>query len=315
MRVLVTGSHGFVGRHLRRLVGEGGHRAIGLGRTPQTPDAGEEYVAADLTDRVATARAIATADPELVVHLAGDTGRGTPASRTLRTNVVGTAHLVAALEERGKPVRLLVVGTSAQYGRVPAEENPLDEHVELRAEGAYGWTKSAAEVIALAAHGRRGLDVVAVRPFNHLGPGEPPEFVASSFARQAVEIEAGGEPVVHVGNLDTVRDLTDVRDIVRGYLALAAKGEGGAVYNLCSGRGLRMRDLLALILDRTGVAAEVRTDPSRVRPGELPMQIGSFARAERDAGWRPEIPLEKSVDDLIGDWRAARSAQARGGRT
>ncbi len=315
MRVLVTGSHGFVGGHLRRLLRDRGDVVVGLGRTARAPDPGEEYVVADLGDRGAAERAVEAADPDLVVHLAGDTGRGSRAAVTLRTNVVGTSHLVRALEIRGRPVRLLVVGTSAQYGRVPENENPIHEDVELRAEGVYGWSKSAAEALALASHGVGGLDVIAVRPFNHVGPGEPSEFVASSFARQAVDVESGGEPIVRVGNLDTVRDLTDVRDVVRGYVLLADRGEGGLVYNLCSGRGVRMGVLLAMILDRSGVAAEVRADAARSRPGELASQIGSFARAERDAGWRPEFSLERSVDDLLEHWRAAKGAASRGGRT
>ncbi len=313
MRVLVTGSHGFVGTHLRRLFRERGDRVVGLGRTPREPFAGEAYVVADLRDRDAARAAVLESGADTVVHLAGDTGRHTPPDETLRANVLGTLHLLEALAHRGAPCRVVVVGTSAQYGRVPAEENPIHEGVEVRPEGVYGWSKCAAETLALSYHGRHGLDVIAARPFNHMGPGEPPEFVASSFARQVIEIEAGAAPVVRVGNVDSVRDLTDVRDVVRGYVLLAERADGGEIYNLCSGRGVRVGDLLSLILDRSGVRAEVRTDPARVRAGELPLQIGSFARAERAVGWRPEIPLEKSIDDLLEHWRAQRRAPARGG--
>ncbi len=313
MRVLVTGSHGFVGTHLRRLFHERRDDVVGLGRRPRAPSPGEGFLTADLVDREATRRAVQEALPELVVHLAGDTGRRVPASETLRSNVLGTLHLMEGVAALARPCRVLVVGTSAQYGRVPERENPIREETELRAEGAYGWSKSAAEALALSYHGRGGIDVIATRPFNHLGPGEPEEFVASSFARQAIAVESGVSTAIQVGNLASVRDLTDVRDIVRGYVMLAERGQGGAVYNLCSGRGVRVGDLLALILDRSGVDAEVRPDPSRIRPDELPVQIGSFARAERDAGWRPEFPLEKSVDDLLEHWRARREAPSRGG--
>jgi GDP-4-dehydro-6-deoxy-D-mannose reductase len=313
MRVLVTGSHGFVGPPLRRLLQAQGHSIIGLGRTPQPASPGEEFAVADLRDRAAAADAVRRAAPDAVVHLAGDTGRRSPAVETLRTNVLGTLHLMEGLAAAGRPCRVLVAGTSAQYGRVPEHENPIHEETELRAEGAYGWSKSAAETLALSYQGRGGLDVIATRPFNHLGPGEPPEFVASSFALQAIAIESGAASSIDVGNLDSVRDLTDVRDIVRGYAMLLERGRPGTIYNLCTGRGVRVGDLLALILDRSGVDAEVRIDPARVRSGELPLQIGSFARAERDAGWRPEIPLEKSVDDLLEHWRARRPAPSRGG--
>ncbi|HET9888460.1 MAG TPA: NAD-dependent epimerase/dehydratase family protein, partial [bacterium] len=291
MRALVTGSHGFVGQHLRRVLHESGRTVIGLGRTPRAAPEREEYVCADLSTREDALRAARESSPDIVFHLAGDTGRFGPASPTLRTNVLGTMHLLEGLAARGAACRVLVIGTSAQYGRVPENENPITEATELRAEGAYGWSKSAAETLALSFHGREGLEVVAVRPFNHLGPGEPPEFVASSFARQVVEIETGGEPVLHTGNLTPIRDLTDVRDLVRGYVRLADSARGGEIYNLCSGRGVRIGDLLAMILDRSGVTAEVRPDPNRIRPGELAMQIGSAAKAERETGWRPEIPL------------------------
>lgn len=313
MRVLVTGSHGFVGQHLRRVLHERGMSVIGLGRTPRVAPQGEDYVAADLRERDDALRAVRESSPDLVFHLAGDTGRANPASETLRTNVLGTLHLLEGLAARGQACRAIVVGTSAQYGRVPESENPIREETELRAEGVYGWSKSAAERLALSFHGRDGLTIVAARPFNHLGPGEPPEFVASSFARQVVEIETGGEPVLHTGNLDPIRDLTDVRDLVRGYVQLAESARGGEVYNLCQGQGVRIGDLLAMILDRSGVTAEVRPDPSRIRPGELSMQIGSAAKAERETGWRPEIPLEKSIDDLLEHWRDRLGVASRGG--
>lgn len=313
MRALVTGSHGFVGHHLRRILRERGIHVIGLGRTARAAPRGEEYVCADLRTRDDALRAVRECCPDFVFHLAGDTGREHPASETLRTNVLGTLHLLEALAARNCACRVVVIGTSAQYGRVPESENPIGEETELRAEGVYGWSKSAAETLALSFDGRAELSVVAVRPFNHLGPGEPPQFVASSFARQVVEIEIGGEPVLRTGNLEPMRDLTDVRDLVRGYLMLAETGRGGEVYNLCSGQGVRIGDLLAMILDRSGVTAEVRPDPSRIRQGELPMQVGNAGKAERETGWRPEIPLEKSIDDLLEHWRERLGVASRGG--
>jgi GDP-4-dehydro-6-deoxy-D-mannose reductase len=302
-----------VGTHLRRVLREHGCHVIGLGRTVRAPASDEEYISVDLRDSGAALRAIRDARPEWVIHLAGDTGRETSASETLRTNVLGTLHLVDALVAQGQRCRVVVVGTSAQYGRVPERENPIDEETELRAEGAYGWSKSAAETLALAFHGRGKVEVVAARPFNHLGPGEPPQFVASSFARQVVEIEMGGEPVIRTGNLDPIRDLTDVRDIVLGYVKLAESANPEGVYNLCSGRGVRIGDLLSMFLDRSKVTAEVRAEPSRIRSGELAVQIGSAAKAERDTGWRAEIPLQQSVDDLLDHWRARLGAASRGG--
>jgi GDP-4-dehydro-6-deoxy-D-mannose reductase len=313
-RALVTGSHGFAGTHLRALLREREWSVAGLDRVSARAVAGEEYFAADLTDEAAVRRAIAEAAPDVVFHLAAVSGGATrqPFREVITVNVLGTAHLFAALRERGRPVRVVNVGSSAQYGAIPPEENPIAETAPLRAEGAYGWSKAAAEAVALAHHGIDGIEVVAVRPFNHSGPGEPPHLAASSFARQIAAVEAGAEPVIRVGNLDSVRDITDVRDIVRGYLDLAERGTPGRVYNLCSGRGIRIADLLRMLLDKTEASIEVRADPARRRPSDLPLQVGDGGRARRDVGWAPRISLENTLADLLADWRSRGGAQASG---
>lgn len=304
-RALVTGSHGFAGTHLRRLLGAEGWTVAGLDVVDAAPAAGETYHRADLTRPPRLREAVLAADPDVVFHLAGVRGTGPDVelARTVAINVHGVWNLIEALGERERPVRLVVVGSSAQYGAVPTAANPIDESVGPAAEGVYGWTKAAAEAVALACHGRGGLEVVAARPFNHSGPGEPDTLVASAFARQIAAIEAGAEPVLHVGNLESVRDLADVRDIVRGYLALAERGTGGRIYNLCSGRGVRIAEILRMLLDMTDTRIEVRPDPDRQRPSDLPVQVGSHARATEELGWSPEIPLATTLRDLLADWR------------
>jgi GDP-4-dehydro-6-deoxy-D-mannose reductase len=313
-KALVTGSHGFAGTHLRALLHEREWSVAGLDRVNAAAATGEEFFAADLTDEAAVHRAIAAAAPDVVFHLAGVRGDGS--SRALRDvlagNVLGTVHLFAALRECGRPVRVVHVGSSAEYGAVPPEENPIAETASLRAEDAYGWSKVAAEAVALAHHGVEGIEVVATRPFNHSGPGEPPHLVASAFARQIVAVEAGAEPVIRVGNLDPVRDITDVRDIVCGYLDLAERGTPGRVYNLCSGRGTRIADLLRMLLDKSVASIEVRPDPARQRPSDVPLQVGDGGRARRDVGWAPRIPLENTLADLLADWRSRGGVQASG---
>lgn len=315
MKALVTGSHGFVGTHLRALLRERGGRLTGLDSRPAAPEAGESFAAVDLLDAAALADAVERADPDVVFHLAALPGRGDEAAlrKTLEVNVHGTAHLCEALRRRGKPVRLVHVGSSAMYGAVPPEDDPVTESAPLCPLGVYGWSKVASEAVAFAHQGRGGVDVIGVRPFNHTGPGEPLHLAGSAFAKQIAEIEAGAEPVIHVGWLEAVRDFTDVRDIVRGYVALAERGTPGQVYNLCSGEGTRMRDLLGMLLDKSSVEIEVRPDPSRMRPGDLPRQVGSAARARADAGWAPTIPLADSLDALLADWRAKTAAGASRG--
>ena len=191
-----------------------------------------------------------------------------------------------------------------------------DENAPQCPLGVYGWSKVASEAVALTAGGSGGLETVAVRPFNHTGPGEPEHLVVASFARQVAAIEAGAEPVIRVGNLSPIRDLTDVRDLVEGYVALAERGAPGRVYNLCSGRGTRVEELLGMLLDRTETTIEVRADPERQRRVELPKQVGSAARAEREAGWKPRVSLASSVDAVLDEWRTRLGSTAgKGTRT
>jgi GDP-4-dehydro-6-deoxy-D-mannose reductase len=318
VRILVTGSHGFAGTHLRESLARQGYVVVGCGRSDREPGPGETYSPVDLAQAAQVRAMVEAADPELVFHLAADTGRGGEEgiARAIDTNVLGTRNLVAALAARGRPTRLVHVGSSAQYGAVPDACDPVDENAPQLPLGVYGWTKAASEAVALAASGSAGLETIALRPFNHTGPGEPEHLVVASFARQVAAIEAGAEPVIHVGNLSPVRDLTDVRDLVAGYVSLAERGAPGRIYNLCSGRGTRVQEILGMLLDRTQVTIEVRADPDRQRRVELPKQVGSAVRAEREAGWTPRIPLADSVDAVLDEWRQRLGSTAgKGTRT
>ncbi|MFN8177207.1 MAG: NAD-dependent epimerase/dehydratase family protein [bacterium] len=318
MRILVTGSHGFAGTHLRALLRARGDAIVGMDRLDApagTPGPHERYVRGDLLQPADLRAAVEEADPDLVFHLAALPGRGDEAEarRTLAVNVQGTANLLAALLDRGRPARVLHVASSAMYGAVPPEDDPVTETAPLRPLGVYGWSKVASEAVALAHNGRAGLEVVGARPFNHTGPGEPEHLATSTFAKQVAAIEAGAEPVIRVGWLDAVRDLADVRDIVRGYVALGDRGKPGAVYNLCSGRGTRIGDVLRMLLDKSAVEIEVRADSS-ARAGDLARQVGSFERARADVGWTPAIPLSESLDALLAEWRARYAARSLEGK-
>jgi GDP-4-dehydro-6-deoxy-D-mannose reductase len=288
----------------------------GLDALPGEPGDGESFLRVDLTRPDEVRDAIEEAAPDLVFHLAGLTGAGGEegARAAVAVNVGGTGHLLAALLDRGRPVRFLHVGSSAQYGRVPPECDPVDENAPLVPLGLYGWTKVASEALAMSHHGRRGLEVVPVRPFNHTGPGEPERLASSAFAKQIAAAELGGDRVISVGNLEAVRDLSDARDIARGYADLAERATPGRVYNLCSGRGVRMEEVLRMLLDKSETPLEVRADPARARPAELARQVGSYARAERETGWSPRIPLETSLGDLLDEWRARLAASPSKGR-
>src|SRR5206468_4985860 len=186
----------------------------------------------------------------------------------------------------------LIVTSSDVYGDVRAEELPVVEETPLRPVSVYGASKAAADIAAAQWARAYGLDVVRARPFNHTGPGQSPDFVCSALARQLALIEAGKqEPVVRVGNADSVRDFSDVRDIVAGYVALLERGRAGDVYNLCSGEGVSIAEVIAILRTHTRVPLRVHSDPSLRRPHDVPRIIGTHAHATNDTGWHPRIPL------------------------
>lgn len=307
MRVLVTGIAGFAGPHLAEALAAAGHEVHGLALAAAgVPHAAAVHVA-DLLDQDAVERVVQAVRPEAVAHLAAlsfvPAGEADP-RHAVRVNVEGTVGLLRALERATPAARLLLVSSSDAYGYVAAEDLPVRETVPLRPVSVYGATKAAAETMALQWARRHGRDVVVARPFNHAGPGQSPDFVVSAFGRQLARIETGAaEPVMRVGDLAPVRDVSDVRDVARGYCALLERGASGEAYNLCSGRGVAIREILEALVAVSGVSVRIETDPARMRRVDLPRLVGSHARATEATGWRPTIPLATTLADVLADWR------------
>lgn len=308
MRILVTGIAGFAGRHLLPALVEAGHEVHGVVLDPATVPGAASVQVVDLLDADAMARAVGEVVPEAVVHLAAISfvPHATANPRlAVRVNVEGTTGLLHAVEMAVPKARVLVVGSADAYGRVAPHELPVDEDVPLRPLSVYGATKAAAEVFALQWGRHPGRDVVVARPFNHTGPGQEATFVVPAFARQIARIAAGTqEPVVRVGDLSPVRDLSDVRDVVRGYVALLERGESGAVYNLCAGQGTAIGAILDGLIAAAGVEVRIEQDPALMRPVDVPRLVGSHERVTRATGWRPEIRLVKTLTDVLANCRA-----------
>jgi len=227
--------------------------------------------------------------------------------------VLGVVHLLDAARKAGLRPAVLVVGSAEEYGCVPETELPIRETHPLRPASPYAVSKAAQGALALLYGPAGGMRVVLTRPFHHTGPGRGEAFAESSFARQIAEIERGlRPPVIEVGNLEAVRDFTDVRDVVRAYRLLLDKGEAGQAYNVCSGRGLRIREVLNALIACSRTKVDVRLDPGRLRPSDVPAQVGDPARLRQATGWEPRIPLEKSLADLLEDWRARVAGAADG---
>ena len=259
----------------------------------------------DILDRAGVVRAIAQARPSRVFHVAGASRLDTAWVNVvphLETNVLGTHHVLEALRDVGGPCRIVIVSSAMVY-RVGAD--PIDESAPLLPGSPYGLTKLAQDQRGLRAFADDGLDVVIARPFNHVGPRQTPGFAVSNFARQIALIEAGrGEPEIRVGNLDARRDLTDVRDVADAYERLMQSGTSGRAYNICSGKAVRMGDVLEELLRHSRTAVRVVTDESRLRPNDMPIFVGDATRIEREVGWRPRYSLSDTLRDTLDWWRA-----------
>ena len=315
-RVLVTGAAGFAGSHLvAQLLAErpapevvGWRRPAADGAGPRgaarAADARIAWRQVDVLDRGAVDRALGELPPRQVYHLAGAAavaGSWNRCAATLRTNTLGTEHLLAALERASPAARVLIPGSALVYR--PAD-GPLDENAAIGPVSPYGVSKLAQEMLA-ARYAADGLAVLVTRSFTHLGPGQDPSYAASSFAQQVARIEAGAaEPTLRVGDLGARRDLLDVRDTVRAYRALMRSGVPGAVYNVCSGAARPMRDVLTELLALARVPVTVRVDPARLRPSDYPVLLGDRRRITAEIGWEPRIGLDRTLRDLLDDWRA-----------
>ncbi len=313
---LITGIAGFCGSYLAELLAGQGWRVVGL---DVAADASERLRRlgldstvwqADLADAAALRRVIAHVQPAQVYHLAALTNPAAPYRALYEANVFGTIHLLEAVREAAPDAAVLIAGSSAQYGPTQAHENPIGEAQEFRPITQYAVTKAAQDLLGgmAAAAGQR---VIRTRSFNIIGPRQGAQFVSAAFARQIAQIEAGQQPpVIEVGNLAAVRDFVDVRDVARAYMLALAAGRPGQAYNVCSCAGRSVQSLLdGLLALSTASAIRVHPVAERMQPADVPAQVGSHARLTADAGWRPLIPWEQTLRDLLDYWRAAVSGK------
>jgi len=224
---------------------------------------------------------------------------------TFYTNVVSQMHLFEGMRQLGSSARFLVIGSSEEYGLVEPDELPIRESNPLRPLSPYAVSKVAQDLMGWQYFRSYGMHVVRARAFNHTGPRRGDAFAESSFAKQIAEMEAGlREPVVQVGDLKPTRDFSDVRDIVRGYWLLLERGTPGEVYNLCSGLEWSIERILSFLIGKSTVPhIDIRQDPARLRPSDVPVLRGSRQKIENALGWRTTIPLEQTLTDLLEYWR------------
>ena len=298
MKALITGGSGFAGRYLAAHCAEQGDDVVSIDRS------GEHSV--DITDRDATHAAFAHHEPEVVYHLAALSHVGdswSDPSAVYRANIEGTAHVLDAARSVGVR-RVVVVGSAEEYGRVEARDLPLREDAPLRPTTPYGVSKIAASYVALQAQLAYGLDVIRVRAFSHTGPGQSDRFLVPALAARIAAAEREQRDEIRAGSLDPVRDLSDVRDVVRAYRLLATEGAAGEVYNVCSGVGVAVREIADHLLAAAGRPLRITVDPELVRPIEVPRLVGDAGRLRAATGWEPAIPLDQTLADVLEDARA-----------
>jgi GDP-4-dehydro-6-deoxy-D-mannose reductase len=304
---LVTGATGFAGGHLLDRLADRAPVVAWYRPDGQAPDPERhiDWRPVDLLDPAAVTEGVLDAAPSRIYHLAGApqvASSWRTAVPHLRTNVLGTHHLLEAVKIGARACRVLIVSSAQVY---QASDDPISEGAPLVPTSPYGLSKLAQDRLGARAAAEEGLDVIIARPFNHAGPRQSEAFAVASFARQIARIEAGlALPEIRVGNLDARRDITDVRDVVEAYECLMADAPGPRPYNICSGRAWRIGDLLEELTHIARVPVTVVVDQEKFRPNDVPVLQGDASRIRADLGWTPKIPVEQMLADTLDWWRA-----------
>ena len=306
--ILVTGAAGFVGGHLLDILTQGNTPIVGWSHPSAPPGIHRDSVrweSIEMLDRAAVERSIREIAPTAVYHLAGAAHVGQSWQHTFETyqvNVLATHRLLDALRLAGLKPRLLIAGSATIY---EPQDRPIREDDAVAATSPYATSKFAQELLARRAWDDDGVPTLLARSFNHIGPRQSPAFVAARIAQTIALIEAGREePVLTLGNLEPRRDLTDVRDTVRAYIAMMERATPGRPYNVCSGRGLAIRELVETLRGRARRDVQIAQDRSLFRPNDPPLLVGDHSRLTADTGWTPQVPFEQTVDDLLAYWRS-----------
>ncbi len=308
-KALIIGGAGFVGQYLIDHIQRNCIWSIAVTKLPsdKIDNPGIDVYNLDIMDSLAVKNLLAEIKPDFIFHLAAQSSVGLSWKNpglTVDVNIKGTLTILDAVREWGGNPRILLIGSGEEYGYIRPEETPVKEETVLRPGNIYAVTKACQNMLGTIYARAYNMDIVMIRAFNHIGPGQAPIFVASDFCRQVAEIEAGKrEPIINVGNLAARRDFTDVRDVVRAYTLLAEHGRKGEIYNVGSGRAVEIRKLLERILGFSAIPVEVRTDPLRLRPIDVPVIEADIEKLKLDTGWTPVISLANTLEDTLNYWR------------
>ncbi|OQX55648.1 MAG: hypothetical protein B5M54_01360 [Candidatus Aminicenantes bacterium 4484_214] len=316
-RVFITGASGFVGRHLIQFLIRRGDSVAGtcFPEDPASCQLGDNVLLerVDIRSKDQLAPLIQDFSPHWVVHLAAISNvrvSWEKRQETVEVNLLGTLNLLEVLREMTPPPRLLFVSSSDVYGILEPTDHPLREEDPIQVVNPYAFSKASAEMLVRFYSQIEGVEGIIIRAFPHTGPGQSPLFVCSDWAYQIASLERKSGGLLNIGNLEIKRDFTDVRDVVRAYVALLEKGQAGEVYNVCSGQPVSLQWILDTLISYSFSPIRIKVDPQRLRKADIPLLYGDNTKLRTTTGWQPEYPLEQTLKDLLDYWRS----QLKGGK-
>ena len=317
MRLLITGFTGFVSQHFLTLLNKEEPGSVVLGIDKNSPDFDFStftnltisFDNIDLLNRLATDKIIDSFQPEYVLHLASVSSVAQSWHTPLDSFVNNTnifLNLVEQIRLKKLNCRILSVGSSEEFGEVTEKELPLTEEHPLKPLSPYAVARVSQEMLSKIYADGFALDIIMTRSFNHIGPGQRDVFVISSFAKQLVQLsnDTSANKTITTGNLAVIRDFVDVRDVVRAYYLLLKSGRRGEVYNICSGIGIVLKDIISMMSELLDIKVDTLVNPELIRPNENKKVIGSYQKIKQQLGWQPEIDIKKSLSDIIEYWQS-----------
>lgn len=306
MRALITGVNGFVGKYLSKYLLEQGYTVYGTVIENDISMDNVKIEKMNLLNKQEVVETIKSINPDQVYHLAGQSSVALSwknPTLTMDVNINGTINLLDAIRENNINAKVLIIGSSDEYGIIKPGQCPIKEENLLNPASPYAISKMTQEQIAKLYINSYKMNLIMVRAFNHIGPMQGKNFVVSDFASKIAEIEKGAEPVIKVGNLEAYRDFTDVRDIVRGYVMLMEKGIIGEVYNIGSGNPYKIQDILDILLSLSKIKIKVEIDPDKLRPSDVPIIQCDNSKIKAHVNWEPKYDIRNTLKDTLDYWR------------
>ena len=307
MKALITGVDGFVGKYLSEYLLKQKYEVYGTTISEKYKNEKIKIYKMNLLDEKEVNKVIKMIKPDKIFHLAGQSAVGLSWEKpvlTVNINVNGTLNLLEAVRNYSKDSKMLIVGSSDQYGPIKPEECPIKESKIQNPQSPYGVSKKAQEEMCKLYVNAYHTNIIMVRAFNHIGAGQSTNFVVADFASKIAQIEKGSEPVLKVGNLESFRDFTDVRDIVRGYSLLLEKGKIGEIYNIGSGKEVKVSEILKKLVSMSKKEIKIEIDPNKFRPVDVPLVVCDNSKIKKDTGWETEFLINDTLEEVLEYWRS-----------